>query len=78
MPIIHPYGRVNLLLDNDLSANQVKDTLKSNGILYRDVSPHYDNSKDLNEYLVSTKKLGQTKDEEQTLRPHRKSRGMRM
>jgi CHC2 zinc finger/Toprim-like len=78
LPIIQPYSRVNLFLDNDLSANQVKDTLKANGILYRDASPHYDNSKDLNEYLISTKKLGQTKDEEQTLRPHRKSRGMRM
>lgn len=78
MPIIQPYGRVNLFLDNDPSANQVKDTLKANGILYRDASPHYDNSKDLNDYLVSTKKLKQTKDEEQTLRPHRKSRGMRM
>lgn len=78
LPIIQPYGRVNLFLDNDLSANQVKDTLKSNGILYRDASPHYDNSKDLNEYLVSTKKLEQAKDEDQALRPHRKSRGMRM
>ena len=78
LPIIQPYGRVNLFLDNDPSANQVKDTLKANGILYRDASSHYDNSKDLNEYLVSTKKHGQTNDEEQTLRPYRKSRGMRM
>ena len=78
LPIIHPYGRVNLFLDNDLAANHVKDTLKANGILYRDASPLYDNSKDLNEHLVSTKRLGQSKDEEQTLRPHRKSRGMRM
>ena len=78
LPIIHPYGRVNLFLDNDLSANQVKDTLKANGILYRDASPYYDNSKDLNEYLVSTTKLRQSNDKEQTLRPHGKSRGMRM
>lgn len=78
LPVIQPYGRVNLFLDNDLSANQVKDTLKASGILYRDASSHYDNCKDLNEYLVSTKKLGQNKDEERPLRPHRKSRGMRM
>ena len=58
LPIIQSYGRVNLFLDNDLAANHVKDTLKANGILYRDASPHYDNSKDLNEYLVSTKRLG--------------------
>jgi Toprim-like len=77
LPIIHSYGRVNLFLDNDEAANQVKDPLKVNGILYRDASPHYDTSKDLNEYLVSTKKDEQTEEEQQTLKPLRKSRGMR-
>jgi hypothetical protein len=77
LPMIHPYARVNLFLDNDAAANQVKDILKANGILYRDASPYYDDSKDLNEYLVRTKKSGHTEEEQQTLKPLRKSRGMR-
>lgn len=70
LPILHPYGRVNLFLDNDLAANQIKDTLKSNGILYRDASPYYQNHKDVNDYLRSSPQVK----EQEGLYPRPRSR----
>jgi len=62
IPIIQPYKKVTLLLDNDLAAKEAKESLKEKGIRFDDASTMYREHKDLNDYHKVTRKLTQGKD----------------
>lgn len=79
LPLLHSHKEINLFLDNDLPAKEAMKGLKDKVIRFNDASILYQQHKDVNEYLVATKEIQQTKDEKQILdRPPRRSRGMRM
>lgn len=79
LPLIQSHKEVNLFLDNDLAAKEAKESLKNKGVHFKDTSTLYPQYKDVNEYLIATKELKQSKDMEQTQdMPRRRSRGMRM
>lgn len=78
-PIIQSHKEVNLFLDNDLAAKEAKENLRNKGVQFNDASTLYPQHKDVNEYLIATKELKQTKDIDETQDlPRKRSRGMRM
>ncbi|MEQ1584933.1 MAG: toprim domain-containing protein [Cyclobacteriaceae bacterium] len=72
IPILKAKPEVNLFLDNDLAAGNAKAVLMENGIPFNDRSKIYLHHKDVNEYLVMTRKDRETQDLHQT-----KTRGRR-
>ena len=55
LPLLKSPSEVLLFLDNDLAGREAKDGLTSKGISFRDASAFYAPSKDVNEFLKSTK-----------------------
>lgn len=81
IPLLRSYSEATLFVDNDAAGKQAKEQLKKNGISFYDASAWYTPHKDVNEYLIVTKKVRQAKDldinQTQDM-PRRRSRGMRM
>lgn len=72
LTLLQSYKETCLFLDNDTPAREAKEGLKEKGIVYKDTSHLYKDSKDVNEYLIATLRAKQG----QAL-PHKRSKGIR-